>query len=216
MDDLSISKTPAATGFTLTYKTTNLLGLFQSNLYCLTRPPVLPSLALAVIAISTANSSSPVVNFAHFVSTFLQSVTICCFVIPAVLVGAAAALTLFIVAFSKLNISCTTIVDEDGVRDVLGPIKTTLKWSQVRAVELRSTGILFSGVIDGVHIPAEAFCDDIEKHAVYTLAKHFQGIASSGENFSLGVEPGESDALLKSLNASEEAKWSQLERKHKS
>ena len=125
--------------------------------------------------------------------------------------------TVSVVLLSKLNVECTTIVDEYGVRDTLGPLKFKYQWHQIRDIEMKKGSIYAIGLINGIHIPPCAFDSRGEAEEIFALAKQYKAEAQRIRNQVSGAadtDVQDPDILLKSLYDEEEAQWREIENRH--
>jgi hypothetical protein len=127
--------------------------------------------------------------------------------------------TMTVMLLSKLNLECTTIIDEIGIRDKLGPVRLNYKWHQIREVEIKDGNVYVVALVNGMHIPASAFADQSEAEDFFALAKRYQTEAHPKNKNQIAAAPESNipdpDILIRTLHAEEEAKWAEIERIHK-
>lgn len=207
---------PAKTAYTLTYKATNPTEVWQGGVYfCSTRRQLfLNTIICLLVALTLASKLS----IATFITTFF------CILIASALFSFFTYLclallhTVSIVSLTKLNVACTTTIDEDGIRDSLAGVKFNYKWHQIRDIEMKNGSIYVIALVNGIQIPSCAFASSEEAEEVFALAKHYKAAAQQKRNqITAGGDTHFQDPelLLKSLQDEEEAKWLEIENKHK-
>jgi hypothetical protein len=143
---------PAKTAYTLTYKATNPAEVWEGGVYFCSTRRLLTINAIACVLAALAVASK--VSIGTFAATFLG------FLIVSALFSFFTYLcfTLFhtvsLVFLSKLSVESTTVIDEDGIRESLGPVKTNYKWHQIRDVEMKRGSIYVIALVNGFHIPS--------------------------------------------------------------
>lgn len=207
---------PAKTAYTLTYKATNPTEVWVGAIHLCSKRRVLTINAIACVLAALAVASK--VTIGTFIATFLGILiasalfsffTYLCFTLFH---------TVSIVFLSKLSVESTTIIDEDGIRDSLGPVKINYKWHQIRDVEMKKGSMYVIALVNGSHIPSCAFASSEEAEEVFALAKHYKAEAHQKRSqIAAGVDTHgqDPDLLLKSRQDEEEAKWREIENKHK-
>jgi hypothetical protein len=207
---------PAKTAYTLTYKAKNPAEVWEGGVYFCSTRRLLTINAIACVLAALAVASK--VSIGTFAATFLG------FLIVSALFSFFTYLcfTLFhtvsLVFLSKLSVESTTVIDEDGIRESLGPVKTNYKWHQIRDVEMRRGSIYVIALVNGFHIPSSVFASSEEAEEVFALAKQYKAAAQQKRNqIAAGgdIHGQDTELLLKSLQDEEEAKWLEIENKHK-
>lgn len=207
---------PAKTAYTLTYKATNPAEVWEGGVYFYSTRPLLFSTMSACVLIALLLATK--VSIAAFLATFLGILPASAILFFFSALSLAFASTVSVIFLSKLNIACTTIIDEDGIRDSLGLIKFNFKWHQIGKVEMKNGNIYVLAWVNGIQIPPCAFASSEEAEAVFALAKKYQAEAQQKRNqIAAGGDTHVQDPelLLKSLQDEEEAKWLEIENKHK-
>ncbi|MBP9090630.1 hypothetical protein KBI23_06335 [bacterium] len=207
---------PAKTAYTLTYKATNQAEVWQGGVYfCSTRRLLILNTIVCVLAALTTASK---LSIATFIATFfgiLIAYALFFFLTTLCLAFLHTASILFL---SKFYGACTTTIDEEGIRDSLGQMKFNYKWHQIRDIEMKKGSIYVIALVNGIQIPSCAFASSEEAEAVFALAKQYKAAAQQKRNriAAGGDTPVQDpDLLLKSLQDEEEAKWLEIENKHK-
>jgi len=207
---------PAKTAYTLTYKATNPAEVWEGGVYFCSTRRLLTINAIACVLAALAVASK--VSIGTFAATFLG------FLIVSALFSFFTYLcfTLFhtvsLVFLSKLSVESTTVIDEDGIRESLGPVKTNYKWHQIRDVEMKRGSIYVIALVNGFHIPSSVFASSEEAEEVFALAKQYKAAAQQKRNqIAAGgdIHGQDTELLLKSLQDEEEAKWLEIENNHK-
>ncbi len=207
---------PAKTAYTLTYKATNPTEIWEGGVYFYsTRPLLILTTSASVL---NAILLSTKVSIAAFLVTFLGifAANVIFFSFTALFLAFNYTMTFLLL--SKLNIACTTIIDEDGIRDSVGLIKFNFKWHQISKVEMKNGSIYMLALVNGIHIPPCAFASSDEAEEIFTLAKQYKAAAHQKRNqISAGGASHVQDAefLLKSVQDEEDARWLEIENKHK-
>ena len=207
---------PAKTAYTLKYRATNPAEVWAGAIHLCSKRRVLTINAIACVLAALALASK--VSIGSFIATFLGILiasalfsffTYLCFTLSH---------TVSLVFLSMLSVESTTIIDEDGIRESLGPVKTNYKWHQIRDVEMKRGSIYVIALINGFHIPSSVFASSEEAEEVFALAKQYKAAAQQKRNqiAAGGIIHGQDpDLLLKSLQDEEEAQWLEIENKHK-
>ncbi len=202
----------------LTYKATNLAELWQGALhFSSTRRLILSNTVICVlIALITAFCVSH--GFAAFLATFLATLTICAFLLAFANLCAAFFYSLLVVVLGNLNLECKTVIDENGIRDSLGWIKISYRWHQIRDLEIKNGNIYLIAMFNGIQIPPSAFSNSSEAEEFFALANRYKTEAHStrskiAKNNDISVQ--DTAALLESMQEEEEAKWLEIENKHR-
>lgn len=189
----------------------NPITVWKGSLHFLTMPRSIAfnSIACVLFALSMASPAS--------LTTFLSSLATAACLALIIALGSALLNTATIMILSKLNFACTTIIDEHGIRDSLGPVKLNYKWHQISDVKMENGNVYLIALFNGIHVPAYAFADYAAAEDFANLAKHYQAAARQKENqITAGGTPHQPDPdlLLKALQAEEEARWLEIEKKH--
>jgi len=207
---------PAETAYTLTYKATNQAEVWEGGVYfCSTRRLLVLNTIVCVLAGLVLASKA---SFAAFLATFLGIFAATALFFFFTTLFLAFLHTVSVLFLSKFYGACTTTIDEDGIRDSLGGIKFNYKWHQIRDVEMKKGSIYVLAWVNGIQIPPCAFASREEAEAVFALAKKYQAAAQQKRNqIAAGGDTHVQDPelLLKSLQDEEEAKWLEIENKHK-
>ncbi len=207
---------PDKTAYTLTYKASNLAQVWQGavHLHTTRRMLILVVSVCLIVALAIAFTGS----LTAFSSTFFCSLICVAFFQFLLCLCGILFHTVSVVLLSKLNVEYTTIVDEYGVSDTLGPVKFKYQWHQIRDIEMKKGSIYVIGLINGIHIPACAFASSSQAEEVFALAQRYKeaahriGNLTSGDADTCVQDP---DILLKSLHEEEEAQWREIENRHK-
>jgi hypothetical protein len=207
---------PAKTAYTLTYKATNPAEVWEGGVYfCSTRRLLILNTSVCVFAGLVLASKA---SFAAFLATFLGifAATAIFFFFSTFFL--AFLHTVSVLFLSKFYGACTTIIDEDGIRDSLGRIKFNYKWHKIRDVEMKNGSIYALALVNGIQIPYGAFANREEAEEVFALAKQYKAAAQQKKNqiaADSDTPVQDPELLLKSLQDEEEAKWLEIENKHK-
>lgn len=207
---------PAKTAYTLTYKATNPAEVWESTIRLFTkrRMFILNTIGCIFVALAVPCSLSLPFSLVTFLGILIATVFFQFFWF----IGCAFLYTASIVFLSKLDVESTTIIDEDGISDSLGPVKLKYKWHQIRDVEMKNGNIYVISLFNGMYIPSCAFASSEEAEEVFALAKKYKTAAQQKKNqIAAGSDTHVQDPvlLLKSLQDEEEAKWLEIENKHK-
>jgi hypothetical protein len=205
---------PVKTSFSSTYKTQSALTAFQGTIFEFTSLRFFGGLFIISLIFGLLFTIGTRTDPASFMLSVIQAAALFWLWAAIGLSACGLGMGLLIIACSKLNILCTTDLDETGIHDKLGIFKTDIPWSKVRKIDLRSSGIFFETVVGGIHIPPDAFADNEEKLAAYELAKHYLALAEIDR----GCSPSgadKNDPLLKSMKNAEEAQWRDFQIKDK-
>ena len=211
---------PAKTAYTLKYRATNPAEVWEGGVYFSSRRPLLifNTIVCVLVALILAVKVSFVASLAASVATFFgifAATAIFLFFTTLYLAFVHTAAVLFL---SKFYGPCTTIIDEDGIRDSLGRIKFNYKWHQIREVKMKNGCIYVLALVNGIQVPYCAFNSREEAEVVFALAKKYKAAAQQKRNqIVAGSDAHDQDPelLLKSLQDEEEAKWLEIENKHK-
>ena len=207
---------PAKTAYTLTYKATNPTEIWEGGVYfCSTRRLLILNTIVCLFAALVLASK---VSFAAFVWTFLSILAATALFFFFTTLCLALLHTVSVLFLSKFYGACTTIINEDGIRDSLGGIKFNYKWHQIRGIEMKKGSIYVIALVNGIQIPSCAFASREEAEDVFALAKQYKAAAQQKRNqIASGGDTHVQDPelLLKSLQDEEEAKWLEIENKHK-
>ncbi len=211
---------PAKTAYTLTYKATNPAEVWEGGVYfCSTRSLLIfNTIVCVLVALILAIKVSFVASLAASVATFLGTCAAAAIFLFLNTLCLAFLHTVSVLSLSKAYGACTTIIDEDGIRDSLGRIKFNYKWHQIRDIEMKKGSIYVMALVNGIQIPACAFASSEEAEEVFALAKKYKAAAQQKKNqiaAGSATPVQDPELLLKSLQDEEEAKWLEIENKHK-
>lgn|GEM_PF-1258834 len=204
---------PAKTEYILTYKTLHLNEIWEGTIRMYsTRRTFISYAIFCVIAALTSLSQ------AFSLLTFMGILIVTALLQFLVVIGCAFLYTVSIVLLSKLITESTITINEDGISDSFGPVKLKYKWHQIHDVEMRKGSIYVIALFNGIQIPPSSIANNDEAEKIFTLAKQYKAAAHQKRNqISAGGASHVQDAefLLKSLQDEEEAKWLEIENKHK-
>jgi hypothetical protein len=207
---------PAKTTYTLTYKATNQAEVWEGAVHLVkTRRMFILNMTVCVLVALIVASK---VSLAAFLATFFCGLIVVTLFQFLICLYCVLMHTLSVVFLSKLNLECTTTIDEDGIRDSLGLVKFNYKWHQVRDVQIEKGSVYAIALLSGIHIPSCAFASRGEAEEVFALAQQYKEAAQQKKNqisVANGTNVEDPDFLLKSLQEEEEAQWREIEDKHK-
>lgn len=211
---------PAKKAYTLTYKATNKAAVWEGGVYFSSRRPLLifNTIVCVLAALILAVKVSFVASLAASVATFFGIFAATAIFLFFTTLFLAFVHTVSVLFLSKFYGACTTIIDEDGIRDSLGTIKFDYKWHQISEVTMKNGSIYLLALVNGIQVPCCAFASSEEADEVFALAKQYKAAAQQKKNKiaagsdAHGQDP---DLLLKSLQDEEEAQWLEIENKHK-
>jgi len=207
---------PAKTAYTLTYKATNPAEVWEGAVYFHSTRPLIGTTTSGCVVIALLLATK--VSIPAFLTTFLGILAAAAIFFFFTALFLAFAYTVSVLFLSRLNVVCTTIIDEDGIRDSLGRIKFNFKWHQISKVEKRNDNIYVLAWVNGIHLPPCAFASSEEAEEIFALAKKYKAAAQQKRNqIAAGgdIHGQDTELLLKSLQDEEEAKWLEIENKHK-